>query len=131
MILSSYGFVKVGEWSKKRSNYSGITFNLCLYKSFRVIYSFVINNKPKYIGICDKPGRTLKDRMGGYRSYEDDSTNKRIATNIKQELIAGKRVHIYALRPTISRKYKNLTIDFVKGLENPLIEKYKSCLWNI
>lgn len=131
MYLRKYGFVLAGHWITKKTNYSGITFKLKQLSSERVIYAFVVGSKVKYIGICEKDTRNLNNRMGGYRSYQGNSTNRRIANKIKRELQSKRKVKIYALRPATTIEFKNIKIDLVKGLENPLIKKFcRGQLWN-
>lgn len=62
-LLSHYGFVLVGEWTKREAIKSGVAYKLTALASERVVYSFVVNDAPMYIGICEKHSTTLKDRM--------------------------------------------------------------------
>jgi len=134
MELNNYGFIEVGECKTKNSLKSKVAFEIHNLKEKRVVYAFVVDDKAKYIGICAKPKITLKDRMGRYQSMTGDSTNERIAGEIKKCLKRGKAVKIFALKPESSllRKgfYKGLKVDLVKGLENPLFESL-DLKWNI
>ena len=130
MMLGKYGFIRVGEWMIKRGVKSGITFHLDSLMDDRVIYSFVVNKKAKYIGICESINTHLIDRMARYKHMQGAGTNERIAELIRTALQDNKLVEIYALKPPSSDHYKGLNVDLVKGLENSLIAKIKKG-WNI
>lgn len=130
MKLSNYGFVKAGKWKLKNSLKSGIAFELYNFQNERVIYAFVVDNKVKYIGICENTRTTLKGRMERYQHFVGAGTNERIAGNIKKCLKQRKEVKILALKPKSELRYEGVYVDLVKGLENPLIEKLKP-EWNI
>jgi len=130
MDLEDFGFDEVGQWRLRASVKSGVTFRLDRYQNDRVIYAFVVDGNPKYVGICDKSTTTLKDRMSRYRGRVGGSTNKRIADAIRGALQRGATVKILALRPHDSIQYRGLHIDLVKGLENPLLEAVDPD-WNV
>ena len=119
MDLEGFGFDEVGQWRLRASVKSGVTFRLDRYQNDRVIYAFVVDGNPKYVGICDKSTTTLKDRMSRYRGRVGGGTNERIASAIRGELERGSTVKILALRPHRSIQYSDLYVDLVKGLENP------------
>jgi hypothetical protein len=132
--LSAYGFIPVGEWILSDTVKSHITFKLKTLASDRVVYAFVVEGMPKYIGICEKDTTALKDRMGRYKGQQGSrpngiSTNERISIEIRQMLNQGKRVEIYALKPTNKQLFVDLQVDLVKGLENPLIARFQPA-WN-
>jgi hypothetical protein len=129
MTIAEYGFVTAGEWTLRPTVKSGITFKLTAFASSRVVYAFVVDDQPKYIGICEKDTTTLQDRMSRYKNQQGGGTNKRISIKIRQALSAGKAVYIFALQPDIKFDYKDLEIDTVKGLENHLIARFKP-EWN-
>lgn len=129
MSLYDYKFTRVGHWEKSRTVKSGVTFVLNALKRERVIYSFVINVEPKYIGICEKDTTTLCDRMNRYKNQQGAGTNERISNKIRDELDKGLQVEIYALKPNECIKYMGVKLDLVKGLENPLILEFKP-EWN-
>ncbi len=129
MLIKNLGFEKIGEWKLKNSE-NEITFKLEKFKKERVIYAFVVDCKVKYIGVCDSDNTTLKDRMNRYKYKQGGSTNKRINNKIKSYLLKQKSVEIFALKPKSECKYKNLDVDLVKGLENPLIKELNP-EWNI
>ena len=128
MDLPAYDFIPVGEW-RRATVKSGIAHKLTAFASDRVIYSFVVDGTPKYIGICEKDTTILRDRMGRYKAQQGASTNERISIKIKQTLDQGKRVEIYALKPTAKHIFVDLQVDLVKGLENPLIAGFQP-EWN-
>lgn len=137
MKLDDYDFKEVGEWCIYDRVKSGIIFHLTKFEDERVIYAFVVNEEVKYLGICEEDTTTLKDRlnrykfrMGGNKSRIGKSTNERVAGKIKECLEKDNVVKIYALKSELKWKYKDLDVDLVKGLENPLIEKFKP-EWNI
>ena len=129
MMLRRYGFIRVGAWTIKRGLRSGISFQIDPLKDERVIYAFVVNKKTKYIGICENRKTCLLSRMNRYKSMQGSGTNEHIAKLIRKALQEKKTVEIYALNPQPSKHYKGLSVDLVKGLENPLIAKAKP-EWN-
>jgi len=137
MELEKYGFVQAGEWILSRDVDSGIDFKLAKLENDRVVYAFVVADKPKYVGICDKDTTTLQDRLDRYKSRKGrgrkseggENTNQRNARLIKEHLETGRHVLIFALKPGPSCEFIDLKVDLVKGLENPLIDKFKP-EWN-
>jgi len=128
--LAKYGFVEVGKWVLDQRLRFGIRFILSSLEDIRVIYAFVVADTVKYIGICDNFSTTLKNRMNRYQNMIGAGTNERIAKLIRKHLDEGQEVKIYAFKPDINLQYQSLTIDLIKGLENPLIQKEKP-EWNI
>ena len=129
MDLLTYGFSPAGEWVIRDTLKSGISFKLSTFGSDRVVYAFVVNTQHKYIGICEKGTTTLADRMSRYKNQQGAGTNERISIKILQLIREGNSVQIFALRPREDHPYKDLNVDLVKGLENPLIEKFRP-EWN-
>ena len=133
--LKKLGFKESGEWELNKKYKSGINMILNQSKNQRVIYCFVVDSIIKYIGICDGCERTLEDRMKRYRSRtevqkNETGTSLKINLKIKESLKKRKSVKIYTLKPTNYNDYKGLEVDFVRGLEYPLINKYDTP-WNI
>ncbi len=128
--LTVIGFAAVGHWTLSSKTNSGITFKLESHGSERVVYAFVVGDTPKYIGICDRKTTTLKARMGRYRARQGNGANERVARRILECLQRGDSVEILALRPSGQAYYGNLALDLVRGLENPLIERFNP-EWNI
>jgi hypothetical protein len=121
--LAQYGFVKAGLWALKETLKSGIVFMLELFATERVIYAFVVDDEVKYVGACRE--QDFKTRMKDYQyqgaQERGGSTNKHVATRIKECLQAGQVVEILALKPDENLVFHNLAIDLVAGLEKPLI----------
>lgn len=129
MELTDYGFVLVGRWQECDRVLSGVRFLLTQYQQARVLYAFVVDGSPKYIGICENDKTTLKKRMENYKSRCGGVTNRSNAQRIRQCLQDGQTVEIYALQPEGEFAFADLQFDLVKALENPLIAKFKP-EWN-
>lgn len=119
-----HNFIEVGKWIIKENLKNKIKFLLSNLENERVIYAFSVNSSFKYIGICQSPKTTLKERMKRYQSASGGSTNRRISKLICNELENQNEVKIYALKPIESLKYNDIELDLVKGLEYPLIDKF-------
>lgn len=121
--IASYGFLEVGRWSLSKRVKSGITFTLELYGAERVVYAFEVSDEVKYVGICRE--QDFKTRMRDYQNQgaqeKGGSTNKYVATRIKECLEARQAVNILALKPNESFRFHDLDIDLIAGLEKPLI----------
>jgi len=130
MELLDLGFVEAGEWKLRAGTRSGIMFELNKLQNERVIYAFVVSQESKYVGVCEKGTTTLEQRMARYKNLQGEGANERIARKIKECLDAGKIARIMAMKPEQSLQYRGVTVDLVRGLENPLIEKLKPP-WNI
>ncbi len=128
--LEDHGFVEAGKWELANGVRSGIRFSLRRLAERRVVYAFVVDQVPKYIGVCDTSRTTLKDRMQRYQAKTGGGTNERIAELIRRCLVEGRTVKIFAMLPGQAAPYKNLQLDLVRGLEYPLIERLKP-EWNI
>lgn len=129
MNLQTYGFVFSGRWEITSSVKSGVTFTLTRHTEDRVVYAFVVNDQPKYIGICEKLSTSLMERMRRYKYRQGTGTNAHVAGKIRQHLMVGKEVQILSLKPEKDLRFTGLEIDLVKGLENPLIQKFQPN-WN-
>jgi hypothetical protein len=121
--LSELGFNNVGRWIPWTVK-SGIKFELNSLRTKRVVYGFVVNGTAKYIGVCEKGTTCLEDRMNRYKSLKGSGQNKRIAEGIVATLNEGHAVEIWAIVPKPPVGYRGVVVDLVKGLENPLIEKF-------
>ena len=128
--LKKYGFEKVGVWQQDPKDRNKIIPDIISYKDERVIYAFVESEYVRYIGIVKSFKRTLKQRLGEYRSpYTNGkgSTNKEIGIRIIELLEYGIEVQIFALRPDHDSEigiYNGLTVDLVAGLESCLIYRF-------
>ncbi|MEW6183909.1 MAG: hypothetical protein AB1500_12190 [Bacillota bacterium] len=92
-----YGFTTVGKWKLGNSK-SGIDYSLNNLKNKRVIYAFSEGSTIKYLGVCGS--YTLSKRMSGYKNPgPSQTTNIRIAANIKKCLENNQTIEILALHP--------------------------------
>lgn len=124
------GFEEVGYFQKDDSIKSRVKAVIEKYHDERVVYAFVISNEIKYIGVCNTGNTTLKKRMQRYYHQKGSGGNHNMILKIKRHLNRGQKVNIYALKITVrSPKYKGIIVDLVKGLENPLINKFNP-EWN-
>lgn len=131
MTLHRYGFAKAGEWKKSKKTKSHITFTLSKLANERVLYSFVVDGKPMYIGICENDKTTLEKRMNRYKSRAGNGHNEQICSKIKKALVNKSKVEIFAVNPRNNLKYRGVKVDLIKGLENPFIVKFKPLSWNL
>ncbi len=132
--LIELGFTKTGIWELNERYRSGVNMNLFQLNDQRVVYSFVVDSLIKYMGICDENERTLEMRMQRYRSRAPHQKSKtgtslEIILKIRKCLEEGKTVEIYALKPSINNYYFGLEVDLIRGLEYPLIRKFRPP-WN-
>jgi len=93
------------------------------------VYAFVVNECVEYIGICDSSATTLRARMRRYENLVGAGTNARIVALIKAALEGGADVLVYAMAPTPGPRHLDLDVDYVKGLEFPLIARLAPS-WN-
>lgn len=128
--LAEAGFQHVGHWEIDEKLKSSVRYVIDMHIKDRVIYSFCVDGELKYIGVCDNTNTCLSDRMKRYKGMVGEGTNKRVTLQIKDCLNQGKEVSIWALKPDGELTYKEVRVDLVKGLENPLIKKFRP-EWNI
>ena len=129
-FLSELGFRPAGNCSLDPSLKSGVRFHIHHLADERVIYACVVDGRVRYIGVCDSTKTTLRDRMGRYQSKVGAGTNKRITEIIQVCLSQGEKVEIFALKPEASLSFRELKVDLIKGLENPLLQAMQP-EWNI
>ena len=127
--LTEIGFERAGVWRLDPAARGGVQCKLDAFRNDRVVYSFVVDESVVYIGICDSSGTVLTDRMSRYQNLAGAGTNERIVGLIRKEISEGHAVQIYALKPAPRPKYMNLEVDYVRGLELPLIERFNPP-WN-
>lgn len=128
--ILTLGFAHIGEWCADAHLKSGIRHRLQQMQTRRVIYAFIVGDQVKYVGVCDNTTTSLHDRMSRYQSMAGAGTNRRIAGYIREVLASGTPVFIYAWEPRDAPQHQGITIDLVKGLENPLIARLRP-EWNI
>lgn len=141
--LTYFGFQKYGHWESvdpiiKRNGILFVPEPEKEIPDVRGIYAFVafIDEKPvesrpvKYVGINDNTNGTLQKRM---ERYSIKPKNQKNANKILECLEMGCSVDIFAYIPnyktTGTEHYKDVEIDYVKGLENGLI-RYLDAEWN-
>ena len=127
--LEGHGFNEAGCWDLDPKVKGGVRFRLKAFQNDRVLYAFVVDGVVKYVGVCDGADTTLRDRMGRYQNLIGAGTNARIAAEIKTCLSEGQSVLIFALKPDGGPRYHRLDVDYVKGLESPLIKAFRP-QWN-
>ena len=128
-LLTALGFVRAGSWHPDPAAKGGARVRLDALQRDRVIYGFVVDDAVSYIGICDSSETTLSDRMSRYQNLVGAGTNERIVGLIRTELAQGRRVEVWALKPPEGPNHLGLPVDYVKGLEFPLIERLNPT-WN-
>lgn len=134
--LIHYGFKKVGAWELRKNRkgkeeikpiFNGSNSDLV---SSRVIYAYVMGRAVKYIGICQGKNTTLKKRLN--RHHWKTNMKLKSVRSLRNGLKEERQIMIYAWMPKQDRIYKWLSIDLVKGLESPLIYRFKTIKngWN-
>ncbi len=129
LALRKYGFVRAGKWHLHPAVRMGVDFELATLKKDRVIYCFVVDQHPMYVGCCASFKTSLMDRMRRYKNGQGAGTNERVAKAIEKSLRAGSEVDIYAWKPRLPEQHKGLQCDPVVGYERALI-KALSPDWN-
>ncbi len=127
--LAEIGFERAGAWRLDPKAKGGVRCDLFAFRADRVVYAFVDDEAVAYIGICDSSSTTMADRMSRYQNVVGGGTNERIVGLIRKALSADHAVEIFALKPAPGPQHLSLNVDFIKGLEFPLIERL-SPLWN-
>ena len=122
--LEAYGFILAGFWRLDSQTKGGARCFLHALQRERVAYSFTVDGSVMYLGICESSTTTLSDRMSRYQNLTGAGTNERIVGLINSELTRGKEVCIYALKPAVKPSYHDVDLDCVKGIENPLIQRF-------
>ena len=130
MTAQEAGFVAAGSCRLDPALLSGVRFTVTALQDQRVVYAFSVDGVIKYIGVCNTPNTTLRQRMKRYQGMMGSGTNRRVTLEIKAALFGGSRISILALQPQGSLKHGKFAVDLVKGLENPLIETFHP-LWNV
>lgn len=127
--LRHYGFHKVGKWKLQKNRRGEEEIKPDLDKGStlvreRVIYAYTMGRKVKYIGICQGKKTTLRKRLNRHNWR----TNMKIKSvkSLHDGLKDGRRIMIYAWKPSEGRRYKWLNVDLIKGLESPLIRRFRT-----
>ncbi len=123
--LLQIGFRSVGHW--KLENGNPIYELTALINTQNILYAFISNGEVKYIG---KTVQTLKRRMYGYQNPgPTQSTNIKNNEKIRQLLLDGEAVDIFALPDNGLLHYGGFHINLAAGLEDSLISEL-SPDWN-
>lgn len=124
--LTSIGFKKVGVWSIKNSQ---LLPNLTAEQNSKnILYCFVINNEPMYVG---KTTQMLKSRMYGYQNPgKTQFTNIRNNQNIKEALANSAQVDIYVLPDHGLLHFGEFHLNLAAGLEDSITSALQP-KWNI
>lgn len=123
--LLQIGFRCIGHW--KLEDDKPIYELTALMNTKNILYAFISNGEVKYIG---KTLQTLKRRMYGYQKPGlTQSTNIKNNEKIRQLLIDGEAVDIFALPDNGLLHYGGFHINLAAGLEDSLISSL-SPEWN-
>ena len=124
--LETIGFRKVGAWIQKHGKII-LTLNEC-EDSTNILYSFVIDRTPVYIG---KTTQKLKRRLYGYANPgPTQSTNIRGNKNISESIANGKTVEIYALPDHGLLYFGGFHLNLAAALEDNIVLTLKP-EWNM
>ena len=124
--LINIGFKKVGQWTWVNDRLFPNLFEE--ENSENILYSFVVNDEPMYIG---KTTRTLKKRMYGYQKPGlTQVTNIRNNENIKNTLVTGENVDLYVLPDHGLLHFGDFHLNLAAGLEDSITRVLKP-KWNI
>lgn len=128
--LKEYGFRKVGAWTLQNGQLKPEYEDDQLVDE-RVIYAYVADRKVKYIGICQADETTLRKRLSKHK-WNKKTKKLKSVKYLRDALKEKQRVAIYAWYPAKKRIYEKLQIDLIKGLESPLICRFKTVKngWN-
>ena len=123
--LTDIGFKKVGIWSLV--NCEPELLIEAEGDSANILYSFVVDGVPKYIGKTVQP---LKKRMYGYRKpAATQSTNIRNNGNIKSALESGSSIELYVLPDHGLLHFGEFHLNLAAGLEDSIVSSL-SPEWN-
>lgn len=115
--LTDIGFQKVGVWTL--NNDEPKLLIEAEENSKNILYSFVVDGTPKYIG---KTRQALKKRMYGYQNPgPSQSTNIRNNANIKIALVNGSAVELYVLPDHGLLHFGDFHLNLAAGLEDSMV----------
>ncbi len=84
-----------------------------------VLYAFVCDKTVMYVG---KTTQSLKARMNGYANpAQTQSTNIKGNAKIRELLLAGKTVEVYALPDNGLLRYGGFHVNLAAGLEDSIV----------
>ena len=124
--LLNIGFYPVGTWEIDNNN---LNLNLVSDQETKdLIYSFIIDGTPKYIGITKNK---LVSRLNQYLNpHLSQSTNLRVNQLIIESLNQNHTIEIFIYKNTSLLKLGDFDINLAIGLEASLI-KFYNAEWNI
>ena len=125
-MLTNIGFKKIGSWSLENEK---LIPNLTAEQdSQNVLYSFVLDEEPVYVG---KTTQKFKKRMYGYQNPgRTQFTNIRNNQNIKDALANESSIDIYVLPDNGLLHFGEFHLNLAAGLEDNITKTIKP-LWNI
>ena len=125
-MLTNIGFKKIGSWSLENEK---LIPNLTAEQdSQNVLYSFVLDGEPVYVG---KTTQKFKKRMYGYQNPgRTQFTNIRNNQNIKDALANESSIAIYVLPDNGLLHFGEFHLNLAAGLEDNITKTIKP-LWNI
>ncbi len=124
-VLLDLGFEEAGEWLPTQD---GIKCSLVRHMAeSNILYAFVLRGQILYIG---KSVRTLGQRMYNYqRPGPSQRTNIVNHANIREVLVSGGTVQIFAFAPKELLYYRDVPVNLAAGLEDTLIGRIRP-IWN-
>jgi hypothetical protein len=123
--LTNIGFRKVGAWELVNGGPELVIDAEA--DSINILYSFVVDGIPKYIGKTVQP---LKKRMYGYRKpAATQSTNIRNNRNITSALENGAVIELYVLPDHGLLHIGEFHLNLAAGLEDSIVSSL-SPEWN-
>lgn len=117
--LTEIGFRRVGEWYLDNGD-PELTLE-AEAESANILYSFVVDGSPKYVGKTVQP---LQKRMYGYRKpAATQSTNIRNNQLLKEALHNGSKVELFALPDHGLLHFGSFHLNLAAGLEDSIVSK--------
>jgi hypothetical protein len=115
--ITDIGFRKAGDWSLLNGE-PELSIE-AEEDSENILYSFVVDGVPKYIG---KTVQSLRKRMYGYRKpAATQSTNIRNNNHIKSALQSGSVVELYVLPDHGLLHFGEFHLNLAAGLEDSIV----------
>jgi len=123
--LEAIGFRECGRW---RLDDSRIRIDLHAHRDdVNVLYSFVSAGVPLYVG---KTVQSLRARMSGYANPgPTQSTNIKANASIRELLLNGSEVLVYALPDNGLLRYGGFHVNLAAGLEDSIVKDIRPD-WN-
>jgi hypothetical protein len=123
--LESIGYRCCGEWQMSADRVRCTL--IANAQAGNVLYAFVCDKTVMYIG---KTTQSLKARMYGYANPgPTQSTNIKGNAKIRELLLAGKTVEVYALPDNGLLRYGGFHVNLAAGLEDSIVRDLRPP-WN-